>query len=90
MWSLEELKSIDDGGSFNLIIKEIEKDTNDDELLKFELLTDSVLKEKIWSLEELKSIDDGGSFDLIVKETEKATNGDELLKLELLTDSLLR
>ncbi|KAK1578186.1 hypothetical protein Q3G72_028287 [Acer saccharum] len=32
MWSLEELKSIDDGGSFDLIVKETEKAANGDEL----------------------------------------------------------
>ncbi|KAK4859562.1 hypothetical protein QYF36_007669 [Acer negundo] len=84
MWNLEELKSINDGGSFDQIVKEKEKAAvNGDELLKLEL-------EKMWSLEQLKSIDDGGSFDLIIKGIEKAANGDELLKLGLLTDSGLR
>ncbi|KAI9160612.1 hypothetical protein LWI28_009950 [Acer negundo] len=41
MWSLEELKFIDDGGSFDLIVQETEKAANGDELLKLELLTDS-------------------------------------------------
>ncbi|KAK4860325.1 hypothetical protein QYF36_021295 [Acer negundo] len=80
MWSLEELKSIDDGGYFDLIINETEKAANGDELLK----------EKMWSLEELKSKDDGGSFGLIIKEIEKDANDDALLKLELLTDSVLK
>ncbi|TXG71965.1 hypothetical protein EZV62_000544 [Acer yangbiense] len=44
MWSLEELKSIDDGGSFDLIVKETEKAANGDKLLKLGLLTDSVLR----------------------------------------------
>ncbi|KAI9196020.1 hypothetical protein LWI28_020321 [Acer negundo] len=43
MRSLEELKSIDDGGSFDLLVKEKEKAANGDEPLKLELLTDSVL-----------------------------------------------
>ncbi|KAK4860001.1 hypothetical protein QYF36_015712 [Acer negundo] len=80
MWSLEELKSIDDSGSFDLIVNEADKAANGDKLLK----------DKIWSLEELKSIDDCGSFDLIVNEKEKAANGDKLLKLGLLIDSGLR
>ncbi|KAK1562940.1 hypothetical protein Q3G72_019578 [Acer saccharum] len=44
MRSLEELKSIDDGGSFDLLVKEKEKAANGDEPLKLELLTDSVLR----------------------------------------------
>ena len=44
MRSLEELKSIDDGGSFDLLVKEAEKAANGDEFLKFELLTGSVLR----------------------------------------------
>ncbi|KAK1592265.1 hypothetical protein Q3G72_022036 [Acer saccharum] len=44
MRSLEELKSIDDGGSFDLLIKETEKAANGDELLKLELLKDSVVR----------------------------------------------
>ncbi|KAK2646937.1 hypothetical protein Ddye_022132 [Dipteronia dyeriana] len=44
MWCLEELKSIDDGGCFDLLVKETEKAANGDEILKLELLTDSVLR----------------------------------------------
>ncbi|TXG71969.1 hypothetical protein EZV62_000548 [Acer yangbiense] len=44
MRSLEELKSIDDGGSFDLLVKEKEKASNGDEPLKLELLTGSVLR----------------------------------------------
>ncbi|KAK1591799.1 hypothetical protein Q3G72_013861 [Acer saccharum] len=45
MRSLEELKSIDDGGSFELLVKETEKAANGDGHLKLELLTGSVLRE---------------------------------------------
>ncbi|KAI9196419.1 hypothetical protein LWI28_023766 [Acer negundo] len=44
MRSLEELKSIDDGGSFDLLVEEKEKAANGDEPLKLELLTGSVLR----------------------------------------------
>ncbi|KAK1562069.1 hypothetical protein Q3G72_005730 [Acer saccharum] len=44
MRSLEELKSIDDGGSFDLLVKETEKAANGEEPLKLELLTGSVLR----------------------------------------------
>ncbi|KAK2646929.1 hypothetical protein Ddye_022124 [Dipteronia dyeriana] len=44
MWSLEDLKYIDGGGSFDLLVKETEKAANGDELLKLELLTDTVLR----------------------------------------------
>ncbi|KAK1563801.1 hypothetical protein Q3G72_033051 [Acer saccharum] len=44
MRSLEELKSIDDGGCFDLLVNEAEKAANGNELLKSGLLTESVLQ----------------------------------------------